>query len=290
MRVCQSISEFQDDFEVGKTLGMGGFAVVKMCKKKATGVMHAVKVVDKTRYQPGDQSLAREVAVLQTVMHSNCMRLDEVYVTPRHVLVVSELAEGGELHTELVRRGRFPEAEAASITKQILKGVQYLHSCGIVHRDLKLENILFSDKTPQRLIKLCDFGLSKVFGGGEQLETMCGSPQYVAPEILAIAAGMQQPYTPAVDMWSAGVILYMLLVGFSPFEDDNDAVLFSRIRRGEYSMDEPEWADVSDAAKEVVRGLMNVDTAKRWTAEVALAHPWLASAYDPGAGAAPMAS
>lgn len=134
MRVCQSISEFQDDFEMGKTLGMGGFAVVKMCKKKATGVMHAVKVVDKTRYQPGDQSLAREVAVLQTVMHSNCMRLDEVYVTPRHVLVVSELAEGGELHTELVRRGRFPEAEAASITKQILKGVQYLHSCGIVHR------------------------------------------------------------------------------------------------------------------------------------------------------------
>ena len=157
-------------------------------------------------------------------------------------------------------------------------------------QDLKLENILFSDKTPQRLIKLCDFGLSKVFGGGEQLETMCGSPQYVAPEILAIAAGMQQPYTPAVDMWSAGVILYMLLVGFSPFEDDNDAVLFNRIRRGEYSMDEPEWADVSDAAKEVVRGLMNVDTAKRWTAEVALARPWLASAYDPGAGAAPMAS
>lgn len=291
MRICASIAEFEAEWEVGTTLGSGGYAVVKRCRSKATGSWHAVKVVDKTSYAPGDQSLAREVAVLQTVRHPNCLQMEEVYVTPRHVLVVTELADGGELHNELVQRGCIPEAEAAWLTRQIMEGVHYLHSQGIVHRDIKLENVLFSSMgaggdggKARRVLKLCDFGLSKVFGTGEQLETMCGSPQYVAPEILAIATGELAQYTPAVDVWSVGVLVYILLCGYSPFDveddtgaaQDGDAALFQRIRGGQYSLDEPEWHDVSAEAKDVVRGLLSLDPHARWTAKQALAHPWIA--------------
>jgi len=233
-----------------------------------------LQVVDKARYSPNDNSLQREVEVLNQVQHENCIRLKSCYVTPRKVYIVTELVTGGELLDRVTEKGYYTEHDAANIISQILAGVNYLHSRGIVHRDLKLENLVLSDPSDSALVKIADFGLSKYFTNGSMLQTMCGSPQYVAPEILDVGI-VTQAYSPAVDMWSVGVILYILLSGYSPFDDDNDAVLFEKIRCGEYSLEDPVWSEVSEDAKSLLAQLLCVNSEERISASDALRHPWL---------------
>ena len=158
--------------------------------------------------------------------------------------------------------------------RQILRGVEYLHARNIVHRDLKLENILLSDTSSSAIVKIADFGLARFFADDSELRTICGSPLYVAPEILDVGADMGA-YTPAVDMWSVGVILYILLSGNSPFDNEDEQVLFQKIRSADYSLDDYIWEHVSADAKDCVKKLLTVDTASRMTVSQALQHPWI---------------
>uniref|UniRef100_A0A061RYI3 Calcium/calmodulin-dependent protein kinase I n=1 Tax=Tetraselmis sp. GSL018 TaxID=582737 RepID=A0A061RYI3_9CHLO len=269
-------NDFLARYEVGATVGVGGFAVVKKAKDKETGEQLAVKIVDRSRYSSGDNSLAREIEVLTNIRHPNCIRLFAVYLTERKVYLVTELVEGGELLDRVTERGNFAENDAQFLFRQILEGVAYLHRNGIVHRDLKLENLILLNDKDDSPVKIADFGLSKFFDRETLLQTMCGSPQYVAPEVLSVGSDGVHEYTPAVDMWSLGVILFILLSGYSPFDDDNDAILFEKIKLGKYDDDDPVWDTISSEAKDLTFSLLSVDVSKRPTAQEALGHPWLA--------------
>lgn len=187
---------------------------------------------------------------------------------------------------EIVGRGSIPEKEAATIVHKILLAIAYLHEMGIVHRDLKPENLLLSEKTGHAQIKISDFGLSKIFNEVEVMKTACGTPGYVAPEVLR-----RQGYSKEVDLWSLGVITYILLCGYPPFFDQKNAELFKKIMAGRYQFDHPWWDHISERgrfwlmkAKDFVRRLLVVDIKKRFTAAEALQHPFitqLGGSYEP---------
>uniref|UniRef100_A0A4W3JC76 Calcium/calmodulin-dependent protein kinase Ia n=1 Tax=Callorhinchus milii TaxID=7868 RepID=A0A4W3JC76_CALMI len=178
---------------------------------------------------------------------------------------------GGELFDRIVERGCYTERDASQLISQILHAVHYLHQLGIVHRDLKPENLLYCGQEEDSPIMISDFGLSKLEDKGSVMSTACGTPGYVAPEVLA-----QKPYGKAVDCWSIGVISYILLCGYPPFYDDNDAKLFEQIVKAEYEFDSPYWDDISDSAKDFIQHLMDKEPQRRYTCDQALEHPWVA--------------
>ena len=170
-----------------------------------------------------------------------------------------DYVEGGELFDRIVEEGNFTERDASRITKQMTDAIQYLHENGIVHRDLKPENLLFRDHTPGSDILLTDFGLAKIMDDTIALKTACGTPNYVAPEIL-----MQRGYGKQVDVWSLGVILFIILCGYPPFYDEQDPVLFELIMKGKFEFDERYWSEVSKPAKELISQMLQVDPVKRF--------------------------
>merc|ERR1712141_411418 len=190
----------------------------------------------------------------------------------RFFYLVMELVTGGELFDRIVEKGSYTEKDAADLIKQVLSAVAYMHSSGVVHRDLKPENLLYHSPDEDSKIMISDFGLSKMEESGI-MATACGTPGYVAPEVLA-----QKPYGKAVDVWSIGVISYILLCGYPPFYDENDANLFAQILKGEFEFDSPYWDEISADAKEFIRQLMCVDVDKRLSCEEALEHAWITGA------------
>jgi len=190
-----------------------------------------------------------------------------------------ELVTGGELFYKIVEKGNYSEKDAANIVAQMINGVEYLHGEGIAHRDLKPENLLCSGEEeegykPFRVV-IADFGLSKIFDSGEALETSCGTPDYVAPEVITAEGS----YDKSVDMWSCGVITYVLLCGFSPFLSSTQTGLFEKIIKVEYDFPDPEWTNISSEAKDYIRHLLVKDPKERWTAKQCKEHPWLSGAY-----------
>jgi len=262
--------EFLERYELTKdVLGQGYFAVVKVAIEKATGERVAVKFVNKKLVEK-QENLKTETSLLQVIKHPNVVQLKDICDTKDTLFIVMELMEGGELYEEIVKRKSFTEKDASYLMKQLLEALAYLHSKGIVHRDLKLENLLIT-KPGSLNIKLADFGLSKVYSG-EAMQSACGTPYYVAPEILE-----GEGYGPLIDTWAAGVLLYVLLSGRLPFSGDTDVDLFKAIMECDLVWKKPQFDNVSASAKDLITKLIARDPTERLSAEEALQHEWIVS-------------
>lgn len=260
----------EEKYSLKELLGTGAFSEVRLAERKdVPGEMYAVKIIDKKALKGKEDSLENEIKVLRRLTHPNIVQLLETYEDKQKVYLIMELVTGGELFDRIVEKGSYTEKDASDLIRQVLEAVNYMHEQGVVHRDLKPENLLYYSPEEDSKIMISDFGLSKMEDSGI-MATACGTPGYVAPEVLA-----QKPYGKAVDVWSIGVISYILLCGYPPFYDENDANLFAQILKGEFEFDSPYWDDISDFAKDFIRQLMCVDVKKRFTCRQALQHPWI---------------
>uniref|UniRef100_A0A1Y1N2A1 Calcium/calmodulin-dependent protein kinase type 1 n=1 Tax=Photinus pyralis TaxID=7054 RepID=A0A1Y1N2A1_PHOPY len=260
----------EDKYTLKDLLGTGAFSVVRLGESKEQhGQLYAIKIIDKKALKGKEDSLENEIKVLRKLTHHNIVQLLETYEDKSKVYLVMELVTGGELFDRIVEKGSYTEKDASGLIRQVLEAVDYMHEQGVVHRDLKPENLLYYSPDENSKIMISDFGLSKMEDSGV-MATACGTPGYVAPEVLA-----QKPYGKAVDVWSIGVISYILLCGYPPFYDENDANLFAQILKGEFEFDSPYWDEISDSAKDFIRHLMCVNVEKRYTCRQALGHPWI---------------
>ncbi|XP_072751104.1 calcium/calmodulin-dependent protein kinase type 1 isoform X2 [Anoplolepis gracilipes] len=260
----------EDKYILKDLLGTGAFSEVRLAEsKEKPGQMFAVKIIDKKALKGKEDSLENEIKVLRRLTHPNIVQLLETFEDKHKVYLVMELVTGGELFDRIVEKGSYTEKDASGLIRQVLEAVDYMHEQGVVHRDLKPENLLYYSPDEDSKIMISDFGLSKMEDSGI-MATACGTPGYVAPEVLA-----QKPYGKAVDVWSIGVISYILLCGYPPFYDENDANLFAQILKGEFEFDSPYWDDISDSAKDFIRKLMCVNVEERYSCRQALAHPWI---------------
>jgi len=270
--VTHKSGSVESKFEIGKELGRGGFSVVREGVDRANGEKVAIKFIEKKFVDQEElKLLGREIDIMKKVQHRNVLRLIEIYETDNNLSLVMELVNGGELFYKIVDKGSYSEREARDIIKQLVEGVDYLHSKGIAHRDLKPENLLCSESDEGVVIKIADFGLSKAFANGSVLETSCGTPDYAAPEVLR----MEGAYDKSVDLWSMGVITYVVLCGFPPFYGKTQAHLFEKILNADYDFPDPEWTNISEEAKDFIRHLLVLDIDKRYTTKQCLEHPWL---------------
>ncbi|XP_038594456.1 calcium/calmodulin-dependent protein kinase type 1D [Micropterus salmoides] len=267
----KQVDDIKKIFDFKEVLGTGAFSEVVLAQERLTGRMFAVKCIPKKALKGKESSIENEIAVLRRIKHENIVALEDIYESPDHLYLIMQLVSGGELFDRIVEKGFYTEKDASTLIRQVLDAVNYLHKMGIVHRDLKPENLLYFNPQDESKIMISDFGLSKMEGSGDVMSTACGTPGYVAPEVLA-----QKPYSKAVDCWSIGVIAYILLCGYPPFYDENDSKLFEQILKADYEFDAPYWDDISDSAKDFISSLMEKDPAKRFTCDQALRHPWIA--------------
>jgi len=254
------------NYILGKTLGVGSFGKVKMAEHELTGHKVAIKILNKKKVASlnMDEKVWREITILKLFMHPHIIRLYEVIESPTDIFVVMEYVQGGELFDYIVSKGRLTEGEARLFFQQVVSAIDYCHQYGVVHRDLKPENLLLDD---QKRVKVADFGLSNLIRDGEFLKTSCGSPNYAAPEVISgkLYAG------PEVDVWSCGVILYALLCGNLPFDDESIPALFKKIKGGIYTL--PTF--LSEGARDIIPKMLVVDPLKRATLEEVRNHPWV---------------
>ncbi|CAG8168574.1 unnamed protein product [Penicillium olsonii] len=276
---------FRQQYRILQQLGKGHFATVYLCVEKSSGDKYAVKYFerrpgDSQRSSQSDDALQQEIALLKGVNHPNLLCLRDTFDDHDGAYLVLELAPEGELFNMIVERSKLGEDEARGVFRQLFDGLKYLHERGIVHRDIKPENILIAD---QKLhVKLGDFGLAKIIGEESFTTTLCGTPSYVAPEILQDKYRRQ--YTKAVDVWSLGVVLYICLCGFPPFSDElrtpeNPYSLAQQIKMGKFDYPSPYWDCVGDPALDLIDRMLTVDVEKRITVDECLEHPWMTNKH-----------
>ncbi|XP_036935832.1 serine/threonine-protein kinase DCLK1-like isoform X5 [Acanthopagrus latus] len=258
-------------YKVGRTLGDGNFAVVRECVERSTGREYALKIISKDKCRGKEHMIQSEVSILRRVKHPNIVLLIEEMDTNSELYLVMELVKGGDLFDAITSSNKYTERDASCMLFNLASAIKYLHSLNIVHRDIKPENLLVYEHTDgSRSLKLGDFGLATVVNG--PLYTVCGTPTYVAPEIVA-----ESGYGLKVDIWAAGVITYILLCGFPPFRgtgEDQEA-LFEQILKGVLDFPAPYWDSVSDAAKALITGMLQVEVDQRYTAVQVLDNPWV---------------
>mmetsp|Transcript_1250 Transcript_1250/g.1684 ORF Transcript_1250/g.1684 Transcript_1250/m.1684 type:complete len:396 (-) Transcript_1250:1476-2663(-) len=270
-------SEIETKYKFGRTLGHGTFATVRLATRLTDRSEFAVKIVKRSSLSREDENaLKMEIQILQSTSHPHIISINEVFYCKNNVYMVMDLMTGGELFDRIVMKDHYSEQEAKEALAQIVIAIQYCHSRNIVHRDLKPENILYSSAEADAILKLADFGLANILKPNELMHLACGTPGYVAPEVLR-----GQLYGKEVDMWSIGVILYILLCGFPPFYDDNNKKLFALIIGAKFSFPDPYWTTVSDQAKDLVRKLLVVDAKQRYSADQVLSHPWMQDGAQP---------
>uniref|UniRef100_A0A6P7FV37 non-specific serine/threonine protein kinase n=1 Tax=Diabrotica virgifera virgifera TaxID=50390 RepID=A0A6P7FV37_DIAVI len=255
-----------------KVIGDGNFAVVRLCRDITTNKEHALKIIDKSKCKGKEDMIENEVKILRKVDHPNIMSLVADADTKSILYLVCEYVTGGDLFDQITIAQKYSEEQAALMINNLVSALAYLHSINIVHRDVKPENLLveLDDDNRVKLLKLGDFGLACEVT--KPLYTVCGTPTYVAPEILA-----ESGYGLKIDVWAAGVILYILLCGYPPFvsQDNDQEKLFDCILSGQYDFPEEYWQDVSSCAKELIQNMLQLDPDLRFSAEDVLDHPWL---------------
>lgn len=262
---------FDSEYKRGKTLGEGAFSVVIEATKKSSGESFAVKVVTKAKLTKEDEvALKDEIQVLRELQHPHIIRLYDVYEEKDFWYLVTEKMMGGELFDRIVAKSYYNEKEARDVCKILFEAIGMCHDNSVAHRDLKPENLLLRSEENDSEIKIADFGFAKKVLTPNSLTTQCGTPGYVAPEILEGNA-----YDTKSDMWSLGVIVYILLGGYPPFIEQNQRELFRKIRKGSYEFHEEYWGSVSAEAKDLISCLLVVQPSKRMSASEALKHKWM---------------
>nr|XP_046190279.1 calcium/calmodulin-dependent protein kinase type 1B-like isoform X2 [Oncorhynchus gorbuscha] len=231
-------------YDLREKLGEGSFSEVRVAQHRRTLKLVAVKCIRKRALKGKEAMLENEIAVLRSVT-------------------------GGELLDRILEKGSYTERDASRVIQQLLEAVQYLHQLGIVHRDLKPENLLYQTPSEDSKIVISDFGLSKMEEQG-MLTTACGTPAYVAPELL-----QQKSYGKEVDLWALGVITYILLCGYPPFYDESESHMYRQIMKAEYEFDSPYWDEVSNSAKDFIPHMLQKEPEERYNCEQALKHLWI---------------
>ncbi|KAI4340853.1 hypothetical protein MLD38_025653 [Melastoma candidum] len=274
-KTCLGASEasnLKDRYIVGKELGLGQFGVIRECSDKFTGEVLACKSIARSRLSTAEdvQGVKLEIEIMTRLSgHPNVVDLKEVYEEEEYVHLVMELCSGGELFDQLEKYGRFSEVEARPLFRQLMQVVLYCHENGVVHRDLKPENILLASKTSLSPIKLADFGLATYIKPGQNLYGTVGSPFYIAPDVLAGG------YNQSADVWSAGVILYILLSGIPPFWGKTKSQIFDAVRAADLRFPSNQWDCISTSANSLIRGMLCKDPHRRLTAQEVLDHSWM---------------
>ncbi|XP_031812335.1 calcium/calmodulin-dependent protein kinase type II subunit gamma isoform X33 [Sarcophilus harrisii] len=259
------------DLAGAKTL-RGAFSVVRRCVKKTSTQEYAAKIINTKKLSARDhQKLEREARICRLLKHPNIVRLHDSISEEGFHYLVFDLVTGGELFEDIVAREYYSEADASHCIHQILESVNHIHQHDIVHRDLKPENLLLASKCKGAAVKLADFGLAiEVQGDQQAWFGFAGTPGYLSPEVLR-----KDPYGKPVDIWACGVILYILLVGYPPFWDEDQHKLYQQIKAGAYDFPSPEWDTVTPEAKNLINQMLTINPAKRITADQALKHPWV---------------
>ncbi|XP_069672536.1 calcium/calmodulin-dependent protein kinase type II alpha chain isoform X12 [Periplaneta americana] len=272
MAAPAACTRFSDNYELKEELGKGAFSVVRRCVQKSTGLEFAAKIINTKKLSARDfQKLEREARICRKLQHPNIVRLHDSIQEENFHYLVFDLVTGGELFEDIVAREFYSEADASHCIQQILESVNHCHQNGVVHRDLKPENLLLASKQKGAAVKLADFGLAiEVQGEQQAWFGFAGTPGYLSPEVLK-----KEPYGKPVDIWACGVILYILLVGYPPFWDEDQHRLYAQIKAGAYDYPSPEWDTVTPEAKNLINQMLTVNPSKRITASEALKHPWI---------------
>ncbi|KAF1749968.1 hypothetical protein GCK72_016513 [Caenorhabditis remanei] len=258
--------DIEKHYEIGVVIGKGNFSSVHLTKRKEDGTKCALKQVEKRAMRGKCFFVDNEVEMLSLIQHDHIISIIDAFSTENQYFIVFEHAQYGDLYETIRKNGRIEEPDAAIITLQVASALTYLHERNVVHRDVKPENLLLVDKFS---VKLCDFGLAcHVLG---PLYRICGTPTYCAPEVLR-----ETGYSTLCDIWSLGVVLYVMLVGYAPFRAPDQTRLFKLIMQAKPNMDMPEWKGISMKAKDLVSRLMNKSEDRRPLASQIVSHPWIA--------------
>ena len=265
-------TKINEEYLLGETLGQGAFGTVRKAVHKLTGQERAIKILKKR--QQDERKLFLEVSILSKLTHPNIMEIYEFYEDKANFYIVSELCKGGELFDKITEKGSFKESEACPIMLQLVSAICYSHANNIVHRDLKPENIMLdSNKNSNPIIKLIDWGGARYFSKNKKMSTIKGTPYYIAPEVI------KEVYDEKCDIWSLGVIFYVLLCGYPPFNGDTDIEIIQNVQKGKFVFPEEEWGVISPECKDLIKKMLTYEPAKRIGAKEVLLHPWF-SQYE----------
>ena len=270
--VSKGMNNIKNNYKKAKVLGQGSFGIVYLVKHKQLNTYFAMKIIKKLNRKENEEMLMNEINILRKIDHPNIVKINDFYTTCSEYIIVTEYCSEGELFYEIKNCAPFNEALAGWYMKQILSAVSYCHKLKIIHRDLKPENILISKKTKNgfNIIKIIDFGTAIFFNKNNDDKSLTGSIYYISPEVLS----KKRNYTEKCDVWSCGIIMYILLTGQPPFNGDSDEQIMRKILDGKYDMEKYPWPIISPQAKDLIKKLLEFDNDKRLSAEEALKHPW----------------
>ena len=265
--VHQKTSKLSNDYKIIKKLGAGAFSEVFLIQNRVTGVLDCSKIIQLSSLNDFEgEDIMNEIKTLADMDHPNIMKIKGFYKTSNHLYIISEYLSGGELFDRIVEAHNFNEAQAAALIQQILSAVSYLHKRGVIHRDLKPENIVFESTAKESLVKIIDFGTSRKMIKGEKLKSRLGTAYYIAPEVLALN------YDSKCDIWSCGVILFIFLYGFPPFNGKTDDEIFDKIKKGSFKF--PDSPKVSAEVKALITRMLTKDPEQRPSADELLKDAW----------------
>ncbi|EAR83086.2 calmodulin-domain kinase (macronuclear) [Tetrahymena thermophila SB210] len=251
-------------------LGEGAFGVVRLVEQRQTGLRRAMKSIKKSNIiKEEEEKMFAEVNILSTLTHPNIIQLFELYQDEQNYYLITEYCSGGELFEKIRQMEQFSEREAADYMKQILSAIVYCHSLGIVHRDLKPENLLFDSNKPNANLKVIDFGTSRRFDSSKKMTKRLGTPYYIAPEVL------QRSYDQKCDVWSCGVILYILLCGYPPFNGRTEEQILKSVAEDDFTFEDTEWSCISKEAKDLISRMLKKNPEERITAQQAYDDVWV---------------